>query len=118
MSHASPQTPGSTRGLSASGGPPDTSNQATGRRSNEIADSAIYSENLVTLDADAQLRRCGREVRLLLDDTGASIALSSSARDPLEVGVIGVPSPNAVHCLSPSLPIAGVCGEPSRVKVQ
>jgi hypothetical protein len=45
-----------------------------GQRSNEIAESAIHSEDLFTLEADAQLRRCGGEVRLLLADTAQSKA--------------------------------------------
>jgi site-specific DNA recombinase len=40
----------------------------TPQGSEEIAGSLTASENLITLEADAQLRRCGGEVRLLLAD--------------------------------------------------
>ena len=41
----------------------------TPQRSEEIAATLLASEDLVTLKADAQLRRCRGEVRLLLADT-------------------------------------------------
>jgi hypothetical protein len=41
----------------------------TPQRSEEIADTLTASEDLITLEAYAQLRRCGGEVRLLLADT-------------------------------------------------
>jgi site-specific DNA recombinase len=41
----------------------------TPQQSEEIAGSLLASEDLIILEADAQLRRCGGEVRLLLDDT-------------------------------------------------
>jgi site-specific DNA recombinase len=39
------------------------------RQSEEIARTLPASEDLIILEADAQLRRCGGEVRLLLADT-------------------------------------------------
>jgi site-specific DNA recombinase len=41
----------------------------TPQRNEEIAPTLPASEDLIILDADAQLRRCGGEVRLLLADT-------------------------------------------------
>ena len=41
----------------------------TPQRSEEIAGTLTASEDLIILEADAQLRRCGGEVRLLLADT-------------------------------------------------
>ncbi len=41
----------------------------TPQRSEEIAATLLASEDLIVLEADAQLRRCGGEVRLLLADT-------------------------------------------------
>jgi site-specific DNA recombinase len=41
----------------------------TPQHSEEIAATLLASEDLITLEADAQLRRCGGEVRLLLADT-------------------------------------------------
>ena len=41
----------------------------TPQRSEEIAGTLTESEDLITIEADAQLRRCGGEVRLLLADT-------------------------------------------------
>jgi hypothetical protein len=41
----------------------------TPQQSDEIAATLLASEDLITLEADAQLRRCGGEVRLLLADT-------------------------------------------------
>src|SRR4030081_3332911 len=41
----------------------------TAQRSDEIAGTLRASEDLIILEADAQLRRCGGEVRLLLADT-------------------------------------------------
>jgi site-specific DNA recombinase len=41
----------------------------TPQRSERIAGALPASEGLITLEADAQLRRCGGEVRLLLADT-------------------------------------------------
>jgi|HubBroStandDraft_2_1064218.scaffolds.fasta_scaffold28133_1 site-specific DNA recombinase len=41
----------------------------TPQRSEEIAGTLTASEDLITIEADAQLRRCGGEVRLLLADT-------------------------------------------------
>jgi site-specific DNA recombinase len=41
----------------------------TPQQSEEIADTLPASEDLIILEADAQLRRCGGEVRLLLADT-------------------------------------------------
>jgi site-specific DNA recombinase len=47
----------------------------TPQRSEEIAGTRTASEDLITLEADAQLRRCGGEgVRLLLADTGQNRA--------------------------------------------
>jgi hypothetical protein len=39
------------------------------QRSDEITSTMLPSEDLIILDADAQLRRCGGEVRILLADT-------------------------------------------------
>src|SRR6202041_275724 len=41
----------------------------TPQRSEEIAGTLTASEDLIIVEADAQLRRCGGEVRLLLADT-------------------------------------------------
>ena len=41
----------------------------TAQRSEEIATTLIASEDLIILETDAKLRRCGGEVRLLLADT-------------------------------------------------
>ena len=41
----------------------------TPQRREEIAATLLASEDLITLEADAQLRRCGGEVRLLLADS-------------------------------------------------
>jgi hypothetical protein len=41
----------------------------TPQQSEEIAGTLTASEDLIVLEADAQLRRCGGEVRLLLTDT-------------------------------------------------
>jgi site-specific DNA recombinase len=41
----------------------------TPQRSEEVAGTLAASEDLIILEADAQLRRCGGEVRLLLADT-------------------------------------------------
>ena len=41
----------------------------TPQQSDEVADTLSASEDLIILEADAQLRRCGGEIRLLLADT-------------------------------------------------
>ena len=41
----------------------------TPQQSDEVADALPASEDLIILDAEAQLRRCGGEIRLLLTDT-------------------------------------------------
>ena len=46
----------------------------TPQRSEEIAATLTVSEDLIILEADAQLRRCGGEVRLLLAGTGQNRA--------------------------------------------
>jgi site-specific DNA recombinase len=48
----------------------------TPQRSEEIAGTLTASEELIILEADAQLRRCGGEVRLLLADTEQNRARS------------------------------------------
>jgi site-specific DNA recombinase len=46
----------------------------TPQRSEEIAGTLTASEDLIILKADAKLRRCGGEVRLLLADAGQNRA--------------------------------------------
>src|SRR6202041_2061637 len=48
----------------------------TPQRSEEIAGTLTASEDLIIVEADAQLRRCGGKVRLLLADTDQNRARS------------------------------------------